>query len=50
MHGGTLTAASDGENMGATFLVRLPVHGTSAHERRGSLRAAAPRSTKETKL
>jgi signal transduction histidine kinase len=47
MHGGTLTAASDGENTGATFLVRLPKHGGGRPDRRGG-REAAPRNAKET--
>ena len=34
MHGGTLTASSEGENKGTTFLVRLPR--SSAGDRRGA--------------
>jgi signal transduction histidine kinase len=45
MHGGTLTAASEGENKGATFLVRLPKQGAARPERRGTSRL-----TKETLL
>jgi signal transduction histidine kinase len=48
MHGGTLTAASGGENQGATFLVRLPRHTGGAAERLGGGRASASRETKET--
>ena len=46
MHGGTLTAASEGENKGATFLVRLPKQGAAKPERRGT----TSRFTKETLL
>ena len=45
MHGGTLTAQSEGENKGATFLVRLPKQGAARPERRGPSRL-----TKETLL
>ena len=46
MHGGTLTAQSEGENKGATFLVRLPKQGAAKPERR----ATTSRFTKETLL
>ena len=36
MHGGTLTAASDGENQGATFLVKLPRQSIATPDRRST--------------
>jgi signal transduction histidine kinase len=45
MHGGTLTASSDGENKGAMFALRLPLAGTATARRDG--REAAARTAKE---
>jgi hypothetical protein len=45
MHGGTLTATSEGENKGAVFALRLPLAGTTAARRDG--REAAARVAKE---
>jgi signal transduction histidine kinase len=45
MHGGTLTASSDGENKGAMFALRLPLAGTATARRDG--REAAARAAKE---
>jgi signal transduction histidine kinase len=45
MHGGTLTASSDGENRGAMFALRLPLAGTAAARR--DERKAAARAAKE---
>jgi signal transduction histidine kinase len=44
MHAGSLTAASDGENKGTTFVVRLPVLPSQSDERRRSTgdRGASP--------
>ncbi|CAN5925708.1 hypothetical protein BH11MYX4_BH11MYX4_20450 [soil metagenome] len=41
MHGGTITAASDGLDQGATFIVRFPV--TAAHQTSGSAAREARR-------
>ena len=48
MHGGTLIATSEGENEGATFVVRLPRHGTAArHARRAAESTRSPAVAKE---
>jgi signal transduction histidine kinase len=47
MHGGTLTASSEGENSGATFLVRLPRQTTGTGDRRAP-RGPAAGQPKET--
>jgi signal transduction histidine kinase len=49
MHGGTLTATSDGENKGTTFIVRLPRMAGDAGLRRNS-RAAASSDPKENMI
>jgi signal transduction histidine kinase len=46
MHGGTLTASSEGENHGATFLVRLP---RQTAQPRHAPRGPGQRQSKETK-
>lgn len=48
MHGGTLTARSEGENEGATFVVRLPKQSAGAFGRRERPREKSTRLEKES--
>jgi signal transduction histidine kinase len=49
MHGGSVTAVSEGGNKGATFIVRLPRQSARAAGRRDSGSGSSARPVKETK-
>jgi len=47
MHGGTLSAQSEGENKGSRFLVRLPKQASGVASRRDWARETTTRQSKE---